>query len=414
MSYLLFRFHFKALSSLARHWFLNVLRVRLRHQIPRRLDIILELKSALLMMLMIAAAAPACAKPVCVETEGESALVRGDLPSAKMEALSRAKWSAVEQVAGVELKSRTLVTDSVLLEDLISSQARGVVTSLQVINEQQGSETVRVRVKACVEPSQAREAVSPLALHSTVAVFVPSRKLSSNKTAASYDDSGPFTEAINNALIQRGFTVKDLAEGNGSLRAADLERAMKSDNFLSLRSLAYRYKSNTILIGRIEPTLSTSKGDDVGYGINMPFNKVTVRLTYRLLTRDGKGNLAMLAAGTDEAVGLAPHVEDARNAALKNLAEKTVPVLMDKINLRMKELAHKVIITVAGVNTPEETFAARDQLQQITWVSDIEDEGIGRFRVTFPENPLYLANGLTQKGFRIISFARDAIKVRRR
>lgn len=367
----------------------------------------------LLVMLMIAAATPACAKPVCVETEGEGALVRGDLPSAKMEALSRAKWSAVEQVAGVELKSRTLVADSALLEDLISSQARGVVTSLQVINEQQGSETVRVRVRACVEPSQAREAVSPLALHSTVAVFVPTRKLSSGKGGSS-DDSGPFTEAINNALIQRGFTVKDLAEGSGSLRAADLDRAMKSDNVLALRSLAYRFKSNTILIGRIEPTLSTSKGDDVGYGISMPFNKVTVRLTYRLLTRDGKGNLTMLAAGTDEAVGLAPHAEDARNTALKNLAEKTVPVLMDKINLRMKELAHKVSITVAGINTPEETFAVRDQLQQITWVSDIEDEGIGRFRVTFPENPLYLANGLTQKGFRIISFSQDAIKIRRR
>jgi len=367
---------------------------------------------ALLVMVLSVVATPALAKPVCVETDGEAALVRGDLPSAKTEAISRAKWSAVEQVAGVELKSRTLVADAVLLEDLISTQARGVVTSLQVINEQQGRDSVRVRIKACVEPAQAREAVSPLALHSTVAVFVPARHLGGK--GAAYDDSNAFSEAVNNALIQRGFTVKDLAGGSGSLRAADLERAMKNDSFLSLRSLAYRYKSNTILIGRIEPTLSTSKGDDVGYGISMPFNKATVRLTYRLLTRDGKGSLIMLAAGSDEAVGLAPHAEDARNTALKNLAERTVPVLMDKINLRMKELAHKVSITIAGINTPEETFAARDQLQQITWVSDIEDEGIGRFRVTFPENPLYLANGLTQKGFRIISFSQDAIKVRQR
>lgn len=368
----------------------------------------------LLVMAVIAAAVPAFAKPVCVETEGEGVLIRGDRASAKMEALSRAKWSAVEQVAGVELKSRTVVADSVLLEDMISSQARGVVTSLQLINEHQGSDSFRVRVKACVEPSLARETVAPLALHSTVAVFVASRKLSGGKATTGYDDSGPFTEAINNALVQRGFTVKDLAEGSGSLRAADLERVMKSDNFLALRSQAYRYNSNTILIGRIEPTLSTSKGDDIGYGINMPFNKVTVRLSYRLLTRDAKGSLTMLAAGTDEAVGLAPHAEDARNSALKKLAEHAVPVLMDKINLRMKELARKVTVTVADIKTPEETFAARDQLQQITWVSDVEDEGIGRFRVTFPENPLYLANGLTQKGYRIISFSQDAIKVRRR
>ncbi|MGE3549110.1 MAG: hypothetical protein AB7I29_04325, partial [Geobacter sp.] len=60
-----------------------------------------------------------------------------------------------------------------------------------------------------------------------------------------------------------------------------------------------------------------------------------------------------------------------------------------------------------------ETFAIRDTLQRITWVAGVEDLGLGQFRVSYPENPLYLANSLTQRGFRIVSYSKDAIRVRR-
>lgn len=354
--------------------------------------------------------APAAAKPVCVEADGESAVIRGDLPSAKLEARNRAQWAAVEQVAGVELKSRTIVADAALLEDVISTQARGIVSSVQLLSEQQQGDSYRVRIRACVEPARAQDAVSPLALNSTVSVFVTAGRLN----AAGADDANIFSEAMNNALIQRGFTVRDLAEERAQLKTADLERALAGSSFLALRSLVYRYKSNTILIGRIQSTLSTAKGEDAGYGISMPFNRVTVRLTYRLLTRDGRGALTMLAAGTQDANGLAPHPEEARAAALRNLSEQAVPVIMEAVNRRMADLAHKVTVTVEGIGTLEQTAAVRDQLQQITWVGAITEEGIGRFRVTFPENPLYLANGLTQKGYRIISYSPDTIRVRPR
>lgn len=353
---------------------------------------------------------PGAAKPICVETEGEAVLQRGDIPSARIEAINRAKWAAVEQVAGVDLQSRTIVQDSALLDDLITTQARGVVTSHQLLKEQKSVDSFKVRIKACVEPSQARGAVSPLALNSAVAVFVPARQLGGKEIR--YDDTTSFSEALNNALLQKGFTVRDLAAGQG-IKAADMDRALKEGNFLALRSLAYRYQSNTILIGRIEPTISTNRGEDVGYGISMPFTKVTVRLTYRLLTRDGRGELALLAAGSEEAAGLAPAPADAQAEALKNLAERAIPPIMAKIDQRMRELSNKVTVTVEGIVSPDETFAVRDTLQRITWVAGVEEVSLGRFRVSYPENPLYLANGLTQRGFRILSFTKDTIRVRR-
>lgn len=353
---------------------------------------------------------PASAKPVCVEVDGESAIVGNDIPSAKVEAINRAKWAAVEQIAGVDLKSRTIVQDSELLEDFITTQARGVIRSHRLIREQRGADgTIKVRISACVEPSQAREAVAPLAINSTVAVFIPSRRIGGRE--ARYDDTNQFSESMNNALIQRGFTVRDLAEGAG-VKAADIEKTMKSGEFVAMRSIAYRYKTNTILIGRIEPVLSTSKGEDVGYGISMPFNKVTARLSWRLLTRDGRGELVILGAGTEEAAGLANAAEDAQAAAMKNLSEKFVPVIMDKVNKRIKDLANKVTVRFDGIKTPEQTFAAKEMLQKLTWVSDVTEIGIGEFHVTFPENPLYLANGLSQRGYRITAYSREIIKVR--
>ena len=365
-----------------------------------------------LTMLLAALPCPAIAKPLCVESEGEAEIIGADIPSAKTEAISRAKWAAVEQVAGVEINSRTIVENAALLDDIISSQARGVVTSHRLLREQKTSDSVKVRVTACVEPAQARDAVSPLALNSAVVAFVPSRQLASSGKDARYDDTTSFSEALNNALIQKGFTVRDLAGGT-AVKGADLDKALKGGNFIALRSLAYRYQSNTILIGRIEPTVSTNRGEDVGYGISMPFTRVTVRLTYRLLTRDSRGELTILAAGSEDAVGLAPAVADAHAVALKNLSDMAVPIIMEKINQRIKELANKVLVTVEGVKTPEETFNLRDSLQRITWVGTIEDIGLGQFRLTFPENPLYLANGLTQRGFKVVSYSKDAIRVRR-
>lgn len=372
----------------------------------------LRLIAAMLLACPLLLPCPALAKPVCVESEGEAAIIGTDIPSAKTEAISRAKWAAVEQVAGVEINSRTIVENAALLDDIISSQARGVVTSHRLLREQKTSDSIKVRVTACVEPAQARDAVSPLALNSAVVAFVPSRQLGSSGKDARYDDTTSFSEALNNALIQKGFTVRDLAGGT-AIKGADLDKALKGGNFIALRSLAYRYQSNTILIGRIEPTVSTNRGEDVGYGISMPFTKVTVRLTYRLLTRDSRGELTILAAGSEDAVGLAPAVADAHAVALKNLSDKAVPIIMEKINQRIKELANKVLVTVEGVKSPEETFNLRDSLQRITWVGTIEDIGLGQFRLTFPENPLYLANGLTQRGFKVVSYSKDAIRVRR-
>jgi len=351
------------------------------------------------------------AKPLCVDTEGEGVIMGADAPSARLEAFNRAKWAAVEQVAGVDVKSRTMVTDSALLDDLITTQARGVVTGATIRSESREGDTIRVAAQVCVESSGARTAVAALAVNASLSVYLPARSLKQG-AAAAYDDANPLAQAVIGKLADKGFTVRDIADSH-ALKLKDMDKAMKNGNDQVVRSLIYRFLATAVLIGKIEPTLSFSKGDDAGYGIKMPFNTVTARLSYRLLTRDASGRMVVLAAGTEEARGLAPNADDAYMEAQKNLAEKFVPLIADKLTARLNDLATRITVQVDGVSQPAETMAVRDAISRITWVNNVEETGLGQFRVSFPENPLYLANGLSQKGFRIVSYSRDLIRVRK-
>jgi len=45
----------------------------------------------------------------CINTEGEAVIIQNDIPSAKAEAIARAKWSAIEQTVGVKVKAESIV-----------------------------------------------------------------------------------------------------------------------------------------------------------------------------------------------------------------------------------------------------------------------------------------------------------------
>jgi hypothetical protein len=369
--------------------------------------------SVMAAMAMLLLAVPAAfAKPTCIEARGEGAVIGVDVPSARTEAVNRAKLSAVEQVAGVEVKSRTIVQDSALLDDVVTTQMRGMISSYKLLSEQREGDAVTVRISACVEQSSARTAVTALARNTSISVFIPSRRLS-KKGAGEFDDENILSQAVMGKLVEGGFTVRDIAESH-SLKMKEMESALIGGNQPALRRLIYKHLTNTILIGKIESTVSVSKEEDAGYGVTTPFNNVTVRLAYRLMGWDTSGKMAVLAAGTEEARGLARNTDDAHAEALKNLAERFAPLILYKIHARLQELADRVTVTVEGVKEPAEVFAMRDLLQKIAWVTNVEDTGVmGEFHVTFPENPIYLASGLSRKGFKIISYERERIRVRK-
>ncbi|MEW6674985.1 MAG: hypothetical protein AB1348_03045 [Nitrospirota bacterium] len=363
------------------------------------------------------------AGPKCVDSEGEAVIVGSDVPSAKTEAVARAKWSAIEQTVGVEVKAQSIVQNMALVDDAVSKQIRGIVTGYRILREESKKDTIWVKINACVEPTKAREAVSTLALNNSIAILIPARKPkviseyeskheSYVQTTDEYEETNILSESLIGKLTEQGYQVVDVAPTH-TMDAADIEKALKSGNYMTLRSLMYKFLSNVLLIGKIDYTISTRKGQDIGYGISMPFNSVTVRLTYRIVTRDNTGKMVILAAGTEEGKGLAMNVEDATAKGMKELAEKLTPVILDKMGKYIQGIAKKVQVRVDGITDINTNFEVKEALQNIAWVTNVEEKGLGEFVVSYPENTIYLANSISQKGnFQVVNFLPYLITVK--
>jgi hypothetical protein len=329
----------------------------------------------------------------CVNSEGEAAIVNNDVPSARMEALARAKWAAVEQVVGVDVKAGSFVQNFVLVDDAIRTQVGGVVKSHKVLKEENKDDTLLVRINACVEPAKAQQVVSSLALNNAVAVFIPARKLSRE-----FEETNIVSETLIGKLIEQGYTVNDIAP-TSAVDAAVIDKAVKTGNYLTLRSTMYKFLSNVLVIGKIDPNISVRKGENIGYGLSMPFSNVTVRMTYRIVARNGKtGNMDILTAGTAEGKGLANSAEDAAAIGLKDLVENLTPKILDKMAQYIQGNMKKVRIKVNGVADLDTNTAVKNTLQNIVWVSGVEETQMGEYNVGYPENTLYLANSIKQKG----------------
>ena len=372
-----------------------------------------KLKEVILVLIVLVLTSTiAHAAEKCVNTQGEALVIKSDVPSAKMEAVARAKWAAIEQVVGTAVKAQSFVQNFVLVEDVMKTQVAGVVRSYKVLNEASKGETFTVNINACVEPAKAEQAVSSLALNSSVALFIPARKPRAGRGVDEYQETNILSETLIDKIIGQGYTVTDVAPTQ-TMDAAEIERAVKSGSTLAVRSMMYKFLSNIIIIGSIDYTVSTRKGEDIGYGIAMPFNNVTVRLNYRIVAKSSKtGNMEILTSGVEEGKGLAGNVEDATAKGMTSLTEKVTPKILDKLAQFTQSNVKSIRVKVAGVTDSDTNMDIKSLLQNIVWVTGVEETGIGEFTVKYPENTLYLANSIKQKGnFTVSNFSPYSLAV---
>jgi len=336
----------------------------------------------------------------CVRTEGEAAIMNNDVPSAKLEAVARAKWSAIEQTVGVEIKTASLVQNFSLVDDAVKTRTGGVIKSYNVIGQENRGDTLLVKIKACVEPAKAKEVVSSLSLNNSIAVLIPSRKFNNE-----YEETNIVSETLIGKLAEHDYKVIDVAPAHAD-DAERMEQAMKRGSTLEVRSMMYKYLSNVIIVGKIDPSLSVRRGENIGYGISMPFNNVTVRMTYRILAKNKDGNMQILTSGTLEGKGLAPGKEDATANGLKDLAEQFSEVVLEKVARYIQDNVKKITVRVNNVGNLDSNMEIKDSLQQVVWVTGVEEKKMGEFVVSYPENTVYLANSLNQKGnFKVVNFS---------
>jgi hypothetical protein len=340
----------------------------------------------------------------CLNAEGEAVINNDDIPSARLEAIARAKWAAIEQAVGVDVKAGSFVSNFAVVEDVMKTKAGGSVKSFKVLNQDKKQGTLTVRINACVEPNKAKEAVSDLSLNSGIAVFIPARKPKADR-ADEFEETNILSEKLIGKLTDQNFKVIDAAPANPG-DADAIERAAKGGSTMVVRSMLYRYLSNVVIVGKIDYTISTKKGEDIGYGLSMPFNNVTVRLTYRMLAKNTRtGNMEILTADAVSGKGIANNVEDAAAKGMEDLAERLTPKVLDKAFKYIQGNVKRVRIKVNGVKDMDTNIEVKGFLQNTVWVTDVTEQEMGEFTVGYPENALYLANSLRQKGnFDLVNF----------
>jgi len=358
----------------------------------------------LLMFIGILLATEGHCQQKCLNAEGEAVINNDDVPSARLEAIARAKWAAIEQAVGVDVKAGSFVSNFAVVEDVMKTKAGGSVKSFKVLSQDKKQGTLTVRINACVEPNQAREAVSDLSLNSGIAVFIPARKPKADR-GDEFEETNILSEKLIGKLTDQNFKVIDAAPANPG-DADAIERAARGGSTMVVRSMLYRYLSNVVIVGKIDYTISTKKGEDIGYGLSMPFNNVTVRLTYRMLAKNTKtGNMEILTADAVSGRGLANNVEDAAAKGMEDLVEKLSPKVLDNAFKFIKGNVKRVRIKVNGVKDMDTNVEVKGFLQNTVWVTDVEEQQLGEFTVGYPENALYLANSLKQKGnFDLVNF----------
>jgi hypothetical protein len=78
--------------------------------------------------------------------------------------------------------------------------------------------------------------------------------------------------------------------------------------------------------------------------------------------------------------------------------ENLTPRILDKMAQYIQTNMKKVRIKVNGVTDLAANMEVKSILQNVVWVSGVEETQIGEYTVGYPENSVYLANSIKQKG----------------
>ncbi|RMA92536.1 hypothetical protein [Hydrogenothermus marinus] len=330
---------------------------------------------------------------------GEASIIK-DYSSAKMEACARAKWDALEKALGTQINVKSVIENFKLLDEVITKDVKGFITDVKIIKEENLGDAVRVTIKGCVYPQKAEKALSLISRNTMFNVIF----IVQDRNNIELDDMNPVNVELINTLTQQGFEVYDFAS-DPDINPYEIENIISQRRFISLRRLLTRSLAKITIIGKIRFIYRTKAGQNIGYELYSPFNIILAQAQYYLLMKD-KGRIRILSSGNVSAKGISSIDEYAKNKALESLAPKLADDILNKIQRYMISKRKFIIVYVKDIKSVSKNFEIKSNLQKLPWVKSVEDLGIGKFRVEYLENPIYLANALESiYGYKILTFS---------
>jgi hypothetical protein len=180
-----------------------------------------------------------------VTARGEAAIVGGNVPAAREEALVDAQRNALEQVLGVSVRAQSAMQDFVLADDAVLSLVSGYVRNTKILSESRHDSILTLEVQCDVAKEIADDEANKLVRNFSCVVGL-STEIDSQKV-----EDYRLAELLSADLVKAGFDVRDISHtaswpGFEQTVAAALDR----QDAEAARRLGRQMLSNVVILGK--------------------------------------------------------------------------------------------------------------------------------------------------------------------
>ena len=333
---------------------------------------------------------------VC-EAEGFGTVFGGDLAQARDEALIDASRRALEQVAGVQVDAETITRNQALFDQLIRTQSRGIIQSVDVLEEGKLPDgRYRVRVSARVKAGEVKDKLESLVSELALVVLIPEQNFG-QPTAQ------PIVEnEVVSRLEEAGYRVLDYATVR-KLATRDQVAALLRGDEQAAREIGLKFLSNLIVIGQ-----ATTRFSQRNNGIVSAYARVTARAI------ESETGRIIANVSLDQVRGFGRSAETAGETALGNAKKAAAEQLVQKLDAYFKKKERRIEVRVKSLPSVDEYRRAKAFLEKQRWVSGVEEAGyapeVSVITLVYPEKTLYLASRLGREPrYKLLEFDRARI-----
>ena len=337
-----------------------------------------------------------------VESLGEAEIVGNDVPSAKNIAISRAKWSALEQASSVKISLDSIISNAELAEEAVKSELSAVVKGFKIVDEGRDGNIYWVAIRAEILPDEAKNVINGLSKNTSIAVAFPAI-LPDGSILVHH----PFTSTVTRELIEKGFEVTDISDG-GIIPEKVIINAIKTKNYTELRNISRQYMISGLLLGEVK---ISSKGNDIGY-MKVNFSLVSGELDWKLIGDKG----GIITSGSISSRGQGATEKDAAYNLLKNMSKTSSVKVVSSVSQKIFGSNSKTVrVALKGESNIRYFRELREDIKNIPFVLDVKEQGINAVFVDYPEKTYYLATFLSNGGkYIVVRMDDDEIILERR
>jgi hypothetical protein len=301
-----------------------------------------------------------------IVAEGESALSYAD-------ALRQAQRSAVEQVAGVFIRSETEVQNFAINKDKVLSRAEGYITQFSYLDKKASEGLFRVRIRATVSRDKIKDDLVALKIL-LESLERPRLMVLIEEASVGFDSKGMCiaeTEIVS-LLKAKGFDLVDEPQ-RAAAREKDKARQALAGDVKAATYLGTLFGAQYVILGKSV----VQDAGEVMPGAKLRSLQATLQAKIvNVQTGDLLGSVVKS--------GVASHISTVTGAshACRKAAEKAVEeYIVDAITTSFQDYLHQglfVKVHVRGVTSFVFFKKVRDAIEPIPGVSSVKKEGWNR------------------------------------